>query len=90
MVSLTALRRLEILRFSQLAIPSGVANPMIAGFQPIVDPATRTRLAREAQAWVTDALAVVRTAPDADPLWSDEEIAAHILAKIDEKKGATP
>jgi hypothetical protein len=37
---------------------------------------------REATEWVDKALAVMRTAPDADPAWTDEDIAKMIVEKL--------
>lgn len=48
--------------------------------------------AREAEAWVAEAIGVVRLACDPNP-WktaSDEEIAAELLRKIDARKAVRP
>lgn len=79
-------RRLVIVRMSQLAIPAdgGLAD----GLEFFTNQEKRQRVMREAEAWVAQALELMRTAAEPNP-WrtaSDEAIAGELLRQIDERK----
>lgn len=82
-------RRLVATRASQLIVERAHAQHGGAGVgevaQGIVD-GTLGLCLREAQTWVTTALALVRSAPGGEAWPTDEDVAGEILRKLEERK----
>ena len=78
-------RKLWTHKMSRDAIPDG--GGFVDGLEFFTNPEKRQRIMREAEAWVAQAIAVVRTAAEPNP-WreaSDEAIAGELLRLIDER-----
>jgi hypothetical protein len=74
-------------KMALLMIPSGAG--FLEGLQALTTPGNVGKLAREATAWVEQAIAVVKSAPD-NPYGNDDEaIAGEVLRQIEEKKRNT-
>lgn len=83
-------QRLSAKRWAMLAIPPGCPDPLKAGVRVLTDRERLLTLAREADAWVRNAIAAVRSAADPNP-WrnsTDEEIAGEVLRQIEERERA--
>ena len=82
-------RRLVARKMSLDAVPSGGGIASAVKF--ITTPGV-AKSAREAKQFVADAIALVRTAAEPNPFKtaSDEDIAAEILRRIDERKTKEP
>ena len=77
-------RRLITVRASYLAIPpNGGLADSIALF---TEPGRLAEVSRQAEAWVREALATVKAAPDNPYGADDEAIAGEILRRIEERK----
>jgi hypothetical protein len=74
--------RFIIERVAQTMSTDGVAGAI----GNLVDPDRRQRHFAEARRFVQEAIAAVRTAPDADPAWTDEDIAERIVKGIAAKR----
>lgn len=73
-------------KMSLLAIPVGSKNPLAAGLEALTRRGKFSSIAAEASAWVQQAIAVVKTAPD-NPYGNDDEaIAGAILKGIEERE----
>lgn len=82
----SAVVRLQVERMSQTMSEGGFSSTV----KRLLHPGEFTEHAKAAKQWVDEAIAVVRTAPDFASLGvtTDEEIAALILKRLDEKKQA--
>lgn len=78
-------KRLICHKASLIMIPPG--GGIVAGVSAIVGGKLPVAM-KQAAEWVAEAIKVVRTAPDADPNWTDEDIAGKILAGVDERRAA--
>lgn len=79
-------KRLIARKMSLLAIPAGSGKDAFAdGLDVITNRGKFASIAAEASAWVKQAIAVTRTAPD-NPHKTDEEIAGAILQGIEERE----
>lgn len=77
-------RRLITYKMSGLAVPAG--GGLTDALALFTEPGRLGRVAREATAWVEEAIAVVKTAPD-NPFGDDDEaIAGELLARLEAKK----
>jgi hypothetical protein len=78
-------KRLIVHRMSSLLVPpGGGVGGVVAS---LMAPGNLARVAREATAWVEEAIRVLRTSPDC-PEGDDEHLAGLILAKIEERHRA--
>jgi hypothetical protein len=72
-------KKLVIMKFSQLAIPDG--GGLSAGIDALINNDKRKRLMTEATTWVNEAVKLVLQAPDST--WTtEEEAAGAILDRI--------
>jgi hypothetical protein len=80
-MTLSNLRRLVIFRASQLAV-EGKSSADVS--REVIDSrgASLVRNARDAALWVQDAITAIRSAPDGNPQWSDEDVAGQIIAEV--------
>lgn len=72
-------------KMSLILMPVGTAS-IANGIKALSDPNRLVSAAREAQAWVAQAISVVKTAPD-NPFKDDEAIAGEIMRMVREKQG---
>jgi hypothetical protein len=80
-------KRLIAHKMSLLLIPPGSGkNALGVGLAGLAKPGNLVAVAREATAWVEEALAVVKTAPDNPYGEDDEAIAGAILEGIEARK----
>lgn len=70
-------------KMSILAIPPG--GGLADGVEFLMSKERVIQAAKEATAWVEDAIAVVKSAPD-NPFKTDEEIADEILRRIEKER----
>ena len=63
-------------------IPAGSGNPLGVGIAALLDNKRRTQAFINAQKWVAEAIAVVKTAPDNPWGNDDEKIEGAILDKL--------
>ena len=78
-------KRLICHRTAQLMVPGN--GSLGATLKSLATPGKLQSVAREATSWVFEAIDLVKQAPDS-PWSDDEEIAAEILSRIDERKKA--
>ena len=78
--------RVMVHRMSMLAIPEGTDDPFGSGFRALMDPKLIAQHAREAQAWLAEALAAIKLAPDNPHGDDDEAIAGAILQGMKERQ----
>jgi hypothetical protein len=74
-----------------IMIPSGTKDGLAAGIAALSKPGNIAAVAREATAWVAQAIALVRQAAPPNP-WKDaddEAIADEILRQVEQRKKAT-
>jgi hypothetical protein len=80
-------RKLIVTRMSVLIVPAGSGKKSFSvAVEALRKEGNLLRICREATAWVEEALAVVKSAPDNPHGNDDEAIAAAILQKIEETK----
>lgn len=82
-------RKLIVHKMALLMIPPGTPNAFQAGITALSTPGSIAAKAKEAAAWVEQAIAVVKTAPD-NPYHDDEAIAAEILQRVAERQTTRP
>ncbi len=73
-------------KMAALMIPPGTANPFGTGIAALSRPGNLASVAREAAAWVEQALAAVKATPDNPYGTDDEVIAGEILRQIEARK----
>jgi len=80
------IKRLFATAMAREAIPPG--GGFADGVRFLTTPGAMVEGARKAQAFVTDAIAAVRSAADPNPLRdaTDEDIAGEILRQVEERK----
>jgi hypothetical protein len=79
-------RKLIVHKMSLLMIPPGSKEPFATALDALTKPGNIGDTARDATAWVEQAIAVVKTAPDNPYGDDDEAIAGAILEGIEAKK----
>jgi len=79
-----SVKRLQAHIMSTRAIPPG--GGLLDGIRFLRDPARVRALARQAASETATYIAAVRDTADADPSWTDDEIAAKILDALKERK----
>jgi malate synthase len=80
-------RRLIVTRMAALIVPAGSGEDSFSvAIEALRKKDNLLRICREATAWVGEALAAVKSAPDNPHGNNDEAIAAVILQKIEEAK----
>jgi hypothetical protein len=83
-MAVSNVQRLVILKTSRDAIPDGGGLPDAIAF--LSDPQKIVSRLRESEAWVREAIALIKSSPD-NPFGDDDEaIAGEILRQIEEKK----
>jgi hypothetical protein len=81
-------KRLVAHRLSVEAVPAG--GGLAAALDALTTPDKLAAIAASSRAWVAEAIAVVKTAPD-NPFGDDDElIAGEVLRLIEERKGSRP
>jgi hypothetical protein len=83
-------KKLIVHKMSLIMVPSGCGDgkgkALATAIGALTKPGNLVAVAREATAWVEQAIATVRTAPDS-PYKTDEEIAGAILEEVERRKG---
>lgn len=82
------IKKLISQRMAYLAIPPGTKNGLQAGINFLMNPKKLSEVAKQATLEIEASIKAVRLAADPNPFRnsSDEEIAAEILKKLDERK----
>ena len=78
-------RKLICHKMALIMIPPGTKDGLATGIKALSSAKGLGDAAREATAWVFEAIDVVKTAPD-NPFADDEAIAGEILRGIEERK----
>lgn len=74
-------------RMSLIAIPKGSKDPFTAGARAILEEGRLAQIGHEATEWTKAAIHLIRNAAEPNP-WkesTDEDIAADILRKVEER-----
>jgi len=93
-----AIRELVILRASQISVeradqeaaPSSSPHRLAAAVCGRIANRSIQDDVREAMTWVKEAIAIVRSSRDADPGWTDEQIARMLLEKFRSRNPQDP
>jgi hypothetical protein len=80
-------RKLIVHKMALLMIPPGTPDPLVKGVAELTSPGNLSAKARQATEWVEAVIAAIKAAPD-NTYRTDEEIAAAILHKVEERQKA--